>query len=232
MPEFRIVNGIKIYGFQSKKDLIDFSIRQNKLLVAVNAEKIYNADPELKEAINQNIGYPDGVGAVWALRQKGLANVSKIPGVELWLEFIKEYHASKSFYFIGAIEDIIQETVIKLKSEFPDIQLIGYRNGYIKQGEKEALIRDIEEKQPDFVFVAMGSPAQERLMIEMQKVNKGVYLGLGGSFDIYSGKTKRAPQLLIDMKMEWLYRLVTEPKRAYRQVKLVDFAWKMINKKY
>jgi UDP-N-acetyl-D-mannosaminouronate:lipid I N-acetyl-D-mannosaminouronosyltransferase len=232
MPEFRIVNGIKIYGFQSKKDLIDFSVRQNKLLVAVNAEKIYNADPELKEAINQNIGYPDGVGAVWALRQKGLANVSKIPGVELWLEFIKEYHASKSFYFIGAREDIIQETVIKLKSEFPDIQLIGYRNGYIKQCEKEALIRDIEEKQPDFVFVAMGSPAQERLMIEMQKVNKGVYLGLGGSFDIYSGKTKRAPQLLIDMKMEWLYRLVTEPKRAYRQVKLVDFAWKMINKKY
>jgi UDP-N-acetyl-D-mannosaminouronate:lipid I N-acetyl-D-mannosaminouronosyltransferase len=216
MPEFRIVNGIKIYGFQSKKDLIDFSVRQNKLLVAVNAEKIYNADPELKEAINQNIGYPDGVGAVWALRQKGLANVSKIPGVELWLEFIKEYHASKSFYFIGAREDIIQETVIKLKSEFPDIQLIGYRNGYIKQCEKEALIRDIEEKQPDFVFVAMGSPAQERLMIEMQKVNKGVYLGLGGSFDIYSGKTKRAPQLLIDMKMEWLYRAQTclSPSKA------------------
>nr|WP_244545427.1 WecB/TagA/CpsF family glycosyltransferase [Algoriphagus locisalis] len=232
MPDFRIINGIKIYGFQSKSELIEFATHQNKLLVAVNAEKIYNADPELKEVINQNIGYPDGVGAVWALNQKGISNVTKIPGVELWLEFIRVFHPTKSFYFIGAREDVIQGTIKKLKEEFPGIKLAGHRNGYIKPEEKVTLLKDVKEKQPDFVFVAMGSPAQERLMTDMLQVNKGVYLGLGGSFDIYSGKTKRAPSVFIDLKLEWFYRLITEPKRAYRQVKLLNFTWKMINKKY
>ncbi|WP_198673042.1 WecB/TagA/CpsF family glycosyltransferase [Algoriphagus litoralis] len=204
----------------------------NKLLVAVNAEKIYNADQELKEVINQNIGYPDGVGAVWALKQKGINDVTKIPGVELWLEIVRQHHIDKKFYFIGAKEEVIQGAVSKLKREFPGVQVVGFRNGYLKDGDQEILIQNIEATRPDYVFVAMGSPTQERLMIAMSQRFPAVYLGLGGSFDIYSGKTKRAPEIFIRYKLEWLYRLLAEPKRAARQIKLVDFAWKMINKKY
>jgi UDP-N-acetyl-D-mannosaminouronate:lipid I N-acetyl-D-mannosaminouronosyltransferase len=231
-PEFRIINGIRVFGFPDKASLIDFAQGKNKILIAVNAEKIYGADQELKDLINSNIGYPDGVGAVWALKQKGIKQVTKIPGVELWLEIVRTNYKEKSFYFIGAREEIIQGTVSKLNQEFPGIQLVGYRNGYLKEEEENKLIEDIAAKKPDFIFVAMGSPAQERLMRKMKARHEAVYLGLGGSFDIYSGKTKRAPKVFIDYKLEWFYRLITEPKRAYRQIKLIDFAWKMINKKY
>jgi UDP-N-acetyl-D-mannosaminouronate:lipid I N-acetyl-D-mannosaminouronosyltransferase len=231
-PEIVVVNGIRIYGFPDKVTLINYATGKNKLLVAVNAEKIYNADQELKDVINQNIGYPDGVGAVWALKKKGIANVTKIPGVELWLEIVNQHHKDKKFYFIGAREEIIQGTIDKLKKEFPGVQVAGFRNGYLKEGEQEAVIKDLIDKKPDFVFVAMGSPTQERLMIAMSDQYPAVYLGLGGSFDIYSGKTKRAPEIFIRYKLEWLYRLLAEPKRAARQIKLIDFAWKMLNKQY
>jgi UDP-N-acetyl-D-mannosaminouronate:lipid I N-acetyl-D-mannosaminouronosyltransferase len=232
MPEFRYVNGIRIFGFPDKASLINYVQGKNEILVAVNAEKIKNADQELKDVINKNIGYPDGVGAVWALGQKGIKNVAKIPGVELWLEFVEKHYLKKSFYFIGAREEIIQSTVDKLKEEFSGINLAGYRNGYIKPHEMDGLIHDIQIKKPDYVFVAMGSPAQERLMMRLSEIHPAIYIGLGGSFDIYSGKTKRAPQFLIDLKLEWFYRLVTEPKRLKRQLKLVGFVKNMILKKY
>ncbi len=231
-PEFRLVNGIRIFGFQDKQTLIRYAQSENKILIAVNAEKIYGADQELKGLINSNIGYPDGVGAVWALKQKGIKHVVKIPGVELWLEIVRTNFKDKSFYFIGAREEIIQGTVQKLKKEFPGINLLGYRNGYLSSSEINNLIVDIAAKRPDFVFVAMGSPMQERIMKKMAAEHTAVYVGLGGSFDIYSGKTKRAPQVFIDYKLEWFYRLINEPKRAYRQIKLIDFAWKMLRKKY
>ncbi len=231
-PESAVVNGVRIFGFPDKWALIDFAEGKNKLLVAVNAEKIYNADDELKEVINQNIGYPDGVGAVWALSKKGIKGVAKIPGVELWLEIVQQQYKEKTFYFIGAKEEIIKETVTKLKQEFPGINVVGFRNGYLQKGDQEKLIEDMMDKKPDYIFVAMGSPAQERLMVAMSKQYPAVYLGLGGSFDIYSGKTKRAPDIFIRIKAEWFYRLVAEPKRAARQIKLIDFAWKMIRNKY
>lgn len=232
LPEFRWVNGIRIFGFTDKNSLLSFAEGQNKILVAVNAEKIRNADRELKDVINQNIGYPDGVGAVWALQQKGIRNVSKIPGVELWLEFIRKYHRQKSFYFIGAKQSVIEDTIRKLKEEFEGINLVGYRNGYIKDEEMDGLLEDVRIRRPDFVFVAMGSPAQERLMVKLSEVNQAIYIGLGGSFDIYSGQTKRAPKLLIDLKLEWFYRLVIEPKRIKRHIKLVGFLRNMLFRRY
>tara|TARA_R110002020_G_scaffold442020_1_gene653183 strand:- start:3265 stop:3963 length:699 start_codon:yes stop_codon:yes gene_type:complete len=232
MTDFRVINGIRVFGFTSKEELINFSKAQKKILIAVNAEKIYNSTQELKDVINKNIGYSDGVGAVWALNQKGIKNVVKIPGVELWLEFVKRNYKSHSFYFIGAREEILQATITKLKSEFPEISIVGFRNGYFNEAEREVLIQDVITKKPGFVFVAMGSPTQEKLMCDLEREHPCVYLGLGGSFDVYSGNTKRAPQLFIDLKLEWFYRLISEPKRAFRQVKLVDFTWKMLLKKY
>lgn len=232
MTDFRIINGIKVFGFKSKDEILEFSSQEKKILVAVNAEKIYNSSPELKKVINENIGYPDGVGAVWALRQKGMKNVVKIPGVELWLEIVKKYYQERSFYFIGAKEEVLQQTIAKLKNDFPGINLVGYRNGYFKQEDRETIIEDVIKSKPDFVFVAMGSPTQENLMTELINQYSCVYLGLGGSFDVYSGNVKRAPKLFIDLKLEWFYRLISEPKRAFRQVKLIDFTWKMLRKKY
>lgn len=224
MMEFIEVNGVRLYAPEFREELIEEAFQRKKILVAVNAEKILMADRSFAEFISDNIGYPDGIGAVMVLKKHGLRTVEKIPGVELWLDIIQSKHREKTFYLIGGKEEVIQETVSKLKSQFPEITILGFRNGYLKtQEERSALIADIVEKKPDVVFVAMGSPKQEKLMKEMHAMHPAVYQGLGGSLDVYTGRVERAPQWWVKNKLEWAYRLVREPKRIKRQIHLVKF---------
>ncbi|MEX2485543.1 MAG: WecB/TagA/CpsF family glycosyltransferase [Brumimicrobium sp.] len=226
------LNGIHTYGFSDRDELIHFAASEKKSLIAINAEKILNSTPQLSDLINQNIGYTDGMGAVWALKRKGVQNVQKIPGCELWLDIIKAFYRTKSFYLVGAKEETIQETVQKLRSEFPGIYIAGYRNGYIKsEEEKNLLINDISEKKPDVVFVAMGSPKQELLIQEMLQNHRAIYQGLGGSFDVYTGHVQRAPDIWIKLNLEWAYRLFKEPKRILRQSVLVKFVYRLVTNK-
>ncbi len=218
------INNVRLYAPDSRKDLIEEAFVQKKILVAVNAEKILMADQIFAEFISSNIGYPDGIGAVWLLRRRGFSKAIKIPGVELWLEVVKSYHQTKTFYFVGGKEEVIQETVAKLKVDYPGISILGYRNGYIQaDGDKEELTKDIVAKRPDVVFVAMGSPKQELLMKELQEIHPAVYQGLGGSFDVYTGRVERAPKWWLDNNLEWAYRLYKEPWRIRRQIKLIRF---------
>jgi UDP-N-acetyl-D-mannosaminouronate:lipid I N-acetyl-D-mannosaminouronosyltransferase len=216
------VNKIKIYPFKNKAELINYVSDKHKILVATNAEKILKDDAKLQEIINNNIGYADGIGAVMALSKKGF-KVAKIPGVELWYNIIEHYYKEKSFYFIGSTQEVIEITISKLKKEFPEIAIKNYRNGFLKEGDIEKIKLDLQEKKPDVVFVAMGTPKQELLMQEFISVYPALYQGLGGSFDVYSGKLKRAPKLFLYLKVEFLYRLLLEPKRIGRQLKLLKF---------
>ena len=222
--DFKLLNGVKAYAPSSRDELMQYAFSNNMILVAVNAEKILHATPESRELINRNLGYPDGVGAVWALKKKGFTDVVKIPGCELWLDLVAKYYKTKSFYLVGGKQSIIDETVLKLKDEFTEINICNYRNGYIKTEEEiEALITDIVKLKPDVVFVAMGSPKQELLMERIQKQHAAVYQGLGGSFDVYTGNVKRAPKWWVDNNLEWAYRLVKQPSRIKRQIHLVRF---------
>ncbi len=223
MIESRLINGYKIYAPQGKEGLLRYVNDYNGILVAMNAEKILKKDEKLKYLINKNLGYPDGIGAVWALKQKGL-ETTKIAGAEFWLEIIKKFQKNKSFYFVGASEGVINQTVEKLQANFPEINIKGFRNGFIKTDEeKKNLIEDISQKRPDVVFVAMGSPKQEFLMAEIFTQHNALYMGLGGSFDVYSGNKKRAPAFFINNWLEWFYRLLKEPTRYKRQIVLVKF---------
>jgi UDP-N-acetyl-D-mannosaminouronate:lipid I N-acetyl-D-mannosaminouronosyltransferase len=203
---------------------MEYAIIKNSILVAVNAEKILKANAQMKSIINRNVGYPDGVGAVWALEKKGVNDTLKIPGCELWLDIIKKFKNDKSFYLVGGKEEVIQRTVQKLKTEFPNINIKGYRNGYIASDQEgQKLIEEISTIKPDIIFVAMGSPKQELLMEEMQKRHPALYQGLGGSFDVYTGNIKRAPDWWIKNNLEWAYRLLKQPTRIKRQVVYLKF---------
>lgn len=217
-------NGVKCYAFASFDDIIDFVSEKNGLLVAINAEKILHATDQTREIINRNIGYSDGLGAVKALWKHGTDAV-KIPGCELWLKIIERlFKDNKKFYLVGGKQEVIDETVEKLKKEYQGINIVGYRNGYIKTDEeKMALIEDIAEKKPDVVFVAMGSPKQELLMEEMMQKHTAIYQGLGGSFDVYTGHVLRAPKWWLDHNLEFAYRLIKQPSRIKRQIFLVKF---------
>lgn len=222
MKNNTIVNNIKINSFSSKNDFLDYINTQKKILVAINAEKILKEDKKLKKIINENIGYPDGVGAVMALKQKGLKAV-KIPGSEFWLDIINRYQNEKSFYLIGTTTEVIENTVKKLKIEYPNINILGYQNGFINDIQKIELKEKLQELKPDVVYVAQGTPRQEFLMDELIKIHPALYMGLGGSFDIYGGDKKRAPKIFLDFHCEWLYRLLKEPTRIGRQLNLVKF---------
>ncbi len=93
-----MIYGIRCYAPISHQELVDYAFANKSILIALNAEKILKAPSELRNLINKNIGYSDGIGAVWALKKKGVDNVLRIPGVELWLEIIKEHHKDKTFY--------------------------------------------------------------------------------------------------------------------------------------
>jgi UDP-N-acetyl-D-mannosaminouronate:lipid I N-acetyl-D-mannosaminouronosyltransferase len=223
------IKGIDIYPFKSSEELIGFVEEHMGILVAINAEKILNATEQTRGIINRNIGYCDGVGAVMALKKKGCKEVVKIPGCELWLKIIEAwYEKGKSFYLVGAQPEVIRLTVEKLHEEYSGINIVGYRDGYIRSEiEKKALLDDIAEKKPDVVFVAMGSPKQELLMEEMQQAHSAVYQGLGGSFDVFVGNVERAPQWWVKHNLEWAYRLIRQPSRISRQIHLVRF-WLLI----
>lgn len=219
------LNGVKVHPFKSFTELLDYVLGQKGILVAINAEKILHATNETRDIINRNIGYCDGIGAVMAVKKHGYKDAVKIPGCELWLKIIASlYREGKSFYLVGGKQEVIQNTVEKLKIEFPNINIANYRNGYIKTDEeKQNLIADIAEKKPDVVFVAMGSPKQELLMEEMAQQHAAIYQGLGGSFDVYTGNVKRAPKWWVDHNLEFAYRLVKQPSRIKRQIHLIRF---------
>lgn len=227
------IRGVELFPFSSRNQLADYVCSHPGILVAINAEKIINSTEQTRNIINRNIGYCDGAGPQMALRRMGYPDAIKVAGCELWLLLIERFYKEKTFYLIGAKQAVIDETVRKLHAEFPGINIVGYRNGYITTSEdKAAVIADVVAKKPDVVFVAMGSPKQELFMEEMLRQHKAIYQGLGGSFDVYTGRVKRAPQWWIDHRVEWLYRLVNQPSRIRRQAKLVKFAWWIATNKF
>ena len=162
-----------------------------------------------------------------ALKSHGRKNVVKIASCELWLRIINTLHGKgTSFYLVGSKQDVIEATVNKLRQNYPGINIVNYRNGYIRTSEeKQALIDDIAEKKPDVVFVAMGSPKQELLMEEMLERHPAIYQGLGGSFDVYTGKVKRDPKWRGNHNLEFAYRLLRQPIRIKRQIHFGKFLW-------
>ncbi len=226
------LNGVEVLPFASQDELLAYADTHKGILVAINAEKILHATDATRAIINRNMGYCDGAGAMLALRQKGASAACKMPGCELWLEIVRRYHHERDFYLVGGKPEVIAATVARLRTDFPGIRIAGWRDGYLRSDEERAaLIDDVAAKKPGVVFVAMGSPRQELLMEEMLSRHRAIYQGLGGSFDVYTGRVGRAPKWWVDHNLEFLYRLLREPKRIKRQVHLVKFGWWLLLKK-
>lgn len=227
------LNGMKIFPFSSPKELLIYVDSHKGLLVAVNAEKVAKATDETRTIVNDNIGYADGAGVVVAMHKLGYPDTVRIPGCDLWLNLIQESYKEKTFYLIGSKQGVIDETISKLRKEFEGIRILGYRNGYIKTDEeRQTLIDDVAGKKPDVVFVATGSPNQEFLMADMMKVHPAIYQGLGGSFDVYTGRVKRAPLWWQKHNLEFLYRFLKQPQRYRREYYRIKFLFWMISGKF
>ena len=226
------LNGMKVFPFNSASELLEYVNCHKGILVAVNAEKVTKATDETRAIVNNNIGYADGAGVVVAIHKLGKQQAVRIAGCDLWLNIVQESYREKTFYLIGSKQEVIEDTVKQLKSQYNGITIVGYRNGYINnEEERNALIQDIAGKKPDVVFVAMGSPKQEILMTDMMKVHPAIYQGLGGSFDVYTGRVKRAPLWWQKHNIEFLYRFLKQPQRYRREYYRLKFlAWMLMGK--
>lgn len=226
------LNGMKIFPFASPKQLLEYVDVHKGILVAVNAEKVTKATDKTRAVVNNNIGYADGAGVVVAMHKLGHPDAVRIAGCDLWLDIIRESYKEKTFYLVGGKQEVIDDTICKLKQDFDGINILGYRNGYIKTDEeREALIKDIASKKPDVVYIAMGSPIQEFLMADMLKVHPAIYQGLGGSFDVYTGRVKRAPLWWQKHNLEFLYRFLRQPQRYKREYYRLKFlVWMLMGR--
>lgn len=209
-----------VYGF--------FGARESKIVVTPNAEilQMYSTDPAVKEALEKaDYIVPDGVGVLMAAKRLGTPLKEKVAGVELSRNLLeKAAKEGGNVYLLGAKPGVAAEAKRCLEQEIPGVSIVGARDGYFKPEDEPAIIEEINGLDVDMLFVCLGAPKQELWMAEHKgDLKVGVMLGLGGSLDIFSHTLKRAPQWMINCRIEWLYRVIKEPYRIGRIASLPKF---------
>ncbi|KIL36671.1 N-acetylmannosaminyltransferase [Cohnella kolymensis] len=173
---------------------------------------------------------PDGSGVVWAARKVGQPVKERVAGFDLLHELLKEGEKrSWSVYLLGASAEIIDTAHAKLAEKYPGVRFVGHRDGYFSDREDGAVVSAVRAANPDLLFVARAMNNQEPWIAKYQEVlGVPVMMGVGGSFDVISGKLKRAPALFRKLGIEWFYRLLQEPSRFGRMLVLPRFAMKVL----
>lgn len=203
--------------------IIEKAILEKKQIhhVVVNVAKLVHLqkDSVLKDSVvNCDIINADGQGVVWAASFLGKKIPERVTGIDLMYNLIK-LSATKGYkiFLFGAHEEIVKKVNSLITSNFGPNLVVGYRNGYFSLSEEKNIANEIAEVKPNILFVAMGSPKKERFLYENKDILKDVNLimGVGGSFDVFAGKVKRAPLWMQKTGLEWFYRLQQEPRRMF-----------------
>ena len=200
--------------------------------VVVNVDKIVkaNRDPALRDIINGcDLINPDGMPVVWASRLLNKPLKERVAGIDLFLKLV-ERSANKGWrvFFLGARENIVTKVVNIFKGRYPSLKLSGYRNGYWQTEHEGFVVEEIKKAKPDILFVAISSPKKEKFLNKwMPTMEVPFCMGVGGSFDIVSGRTKRAPVWMQQYGMEWFYRILQEPGRMWKRYATTNpvFIW-------
>src|SRR5690554_875935 len=200
--------------------------------VVVNAGKIVamQSDEELRRSVLEaDMINADGMSVVWASRFLGKALPARVAGIDLMLELVKMAHShGYKCYFFGARQEVVEKVVETFSNEYSSAIIAGYRNGYFREEEEEELAKEIANSGADMLFVAMSSPKKEIFVNKYKKLmNVPFVMGVGGSFDVVAGVTKRAPLWMQKIGMEWFYRLIQEPTRMWKRylVGNTKFMW-------
>ena len=196
---------------KEKKRTIVFTPNTQMLL---SAQKSKN---ELKLLNSADINIPDGIGVVMASRLTNGKIKTRIGGIDLAEDILKMSQKMKyRIFLLGAERGIAKKAKEKLEKRYPRINICGTYHGYFNKKDNEKIIKQINQSKADIIFVCMGSPAQEKWIASNHtKLSKTmVFIGLGGSLDVWAGKTHRAPLPIQAVGLEWLYRTIKEPKRA------------------
>ncbi len=189
-------------------------------IVTLNAEMVIQAqnDSDLDRIVRHaHLIVPDGAGAVWALRLNG-QSAYRVPGIELAYKALSSAaRHNLPVALIGGRREVLDKLLEVIGSQHPGINVVASHDGFFGGDEEETMIDEIIEKQPRLILVAMGVPRQELFIDRWQsQFSKSVVIGVGGSFDVWAGFTKRAPAFFRKLHLEWFYRMTSEPWRAKR----------------
>jgi len=216
-------------------DTVEKFLSEDRLhMVATpNAEIVMMAqkDPEYKEILNKtDLNVPDGSGVIFASKIYKEELPERVAGFDLMMELIKVASAKKyKIYLLGAKSDVVKAAYLNLKRQYSEIDIVGFHDGYFSKDDEDEIIYDINEKNTDLLFVALGAPKQEKWVYENRnKLKAKVAIGVGGSFDVIAGKVTRAPEIYRKLGLEWFYRLLKEPWRYKRMMALPKFAVKVL----
>ena len=206
-------------------------------VLAVNPEKVYilRKDEFLRDFFRRaSLLLPDGIGMVKGLKILYKVKVSRCPGADLMQNICAEAPERNYRIFIyGASEEVNRKSCEILQQRYPGINIAGRANGFVKPEEMDALVQKINDSEADILFIALGSPQQEKWMslYAGKLTTVKICQGIGGTLDTIAGKVKRAPKFWQDLGLEWFYRLLRQPRRFKRQLHCFKFGFEVYKTK-
>jgi len=188
----------------------------------INVAKLVNmrSDPLLRDSVeSSDMVLTDGAPLVWLSRLKGTALPERVAGIDLMFELFKlADERALRVYLLGARRETLEGVVARARRDYPRMILVGRRDGYFSQAEEEEAACDIRDAHPHILLVAMSSPKKEIFMKRWAAMmNVPVCHGVGGSFDVIAGVTRRAPKWMQRCGLEWFYRVLQEPRRMWKR---------------
>lgn len=165
---------------------------------------------------------PDGVGVIYASRILGTPIKNRLPGIDFASALMARMsECGKKVFLLGAKSGVAELAAERLTERYPGLEICGVNDGYFAQEDNELVLEKINALSPDLILVCLGAPRQEIWMKNnAELLNAGLMIGLGGAMDVYAGVVERAPRKWRKLGLEWLYRLIKEPRRIKRMIKL------------
>lgn len=177
----------------------------------------YREDKDFAAIVDQAaLITPDGAGIIWASKRLGIPVTAKVSGVDLSAKLV-ELSGTKGWrvFFFGGAPGVAEAAAQKMQERFPNAAICGFRDGYYKPDEENQVAEQLAAARPDIVLVAMGIPRQEKFIArQKERVGAKVYIGVGGTLDVFSGTVKRAPVWMQKSGLEWFYRIASNPNAA------------------
>ncbi|WP_437887996.1 lipopolysaccharide N-acetylmannosaminouronosyltransferase [Phytobacter sp. V91] len=226
------LRGLKLIGWRDMRHAMDYlyadGVIKEGTLVAINAEKMLTIEDaaQVRTLITDaEFKYADGISVVRSVRKKyPHADVERVAGADLWEALMeKAGREGTPVFLLGGKPDVLAQTKEKLNRQW-QVNIVDSQDGYFRAEDRQALFERIRASGAKIVTVAMGSPRQEILMRDCRAVHPhALYMGVGGTYDVFTGHVKRAPAIWQRMGLEWLYRLLSQPSRITRQLRLLRY---------
>lgn len=202
--------------------------REPRLVVTANVEMVMLArrTPEIRDILRgASLVVADGVGVVWGSRQLGRPLPSRVPGIDLADRLCREAaRRTWGVYLLGGAPGIAAAAASRLRDSYPGIQIAGTASGFFHPDEEPGVLRAIRDAAPTLLFAGLGAPRQERWLARyLGRLGVPVVLGVGGTFDVWAGRARRAPRIMQTLGLEWCYRLLHQPRRIGRQMAIPHY---------